>query len=58
MAVEMGSFVYFKDEAKRLGMDNVKDAADIEIWCYIMKHQKGSKAATVNNSFMREHCNA
>lgn len=53
MAVEARSFVYFKDEAKRLGMDNVKDAADMEVWCYIMKHQEASK----NEAFMNEYCN-
>ncbi len=57
MVVENHSFVYFKDEAKRLGMDNVKDASDIKIWCYIMKYQKNSKNVQVNDRFMREHCN-
>jgi hypothetical protein len=54
VTTETRIFVYFKDEAKRLGMDNVKSAADIEIWCYIMKHQKDTQ---VNSRFMQEHCN-
>lgn len=57
MVIENYSFVYFKNEAKRLGMDNVKDAGDMEIWCYIMKHQKDSKNLVVNSSFMQKHCN-
>lgn len=43
MVIENHSFVYFKDEAKRLGMDNVKEAGDMEIWLYIMKYQDDSK---------------
>lgn len=39
MTVVPRPFVYFKDAAKRLGMPNVKDAGDMAIWLYIIKHQ-------------------
>ncbi len=55
--IHRSEFVYFRDEARRLGMDNVKSAADMEIWCYIMKHQKDPKNPAACDSFMQEYCN-
>ena len=54
MVVEQKPFVYFKKEAERLGMENVKTASDLEIWCYIIKHQE--KDNPLSAGFVREYC--